>query len=379
MNPKSVIITTGQNNPVNKKFCGVYPLERNIRLFWQAGVNNFHLNLSDKEKELYIKKIEKKVSKLKDISIKLTDEKPSDKHYQIQSNHFIQFHHFNNIEKYFSIKNNQYIPLTKDDLFLLKTKSDRKNAELITTKHIRANTGGWIARNINKLISIPLSRLLTRTGVHPNVLTFVNMLFAFASVGFVLIDNYWYTLLGAFLFQWVSIFDGCDGEVAKMTCKFSKFGSWFDTFNDYLAIFMFLVAAAYRYLLAFNFSLNSIILVIVPMFGGLAIMLIGIIYYLKKYSHSGSFVAYDKEFLQKLPKNEFLIRVIMSIKYITRKEFYSLAIFFIAIFDYFIYIAPIDAVVQLIGGILILSINIKYFKLLPFDKENPDMMYVSKR
>jgi phosphatidylglycerophosphate synthase len=46
-------------------------------------------------------------------------------------------------------------------------------------------------------------------------------------------------LLGAFLFQWNSILDGVDGELARVRFQHSKLGQWIDTVGDDLANILF--------------------------------------------------------------------------------------------------------------------------------------------
>jgi phosphatidylglycerophosphate synthase len=56
----------------------------------------------------------------------------------------------------------------------------------------------------------------------------------FASGAFFALGGYWNTLLGALLCLFASIFDGCDGEVARLKLQESAFGCWLETVCDYL-------------------------------------------------------------------------------------------------------------------------------------------------
>lgn len=51
-------------------------------------------------------------------------------------------------------------------------------------------------------------------------------------------------LIGALVLQMATILDRCDGEVARITLKESKFGQWFDTALDQLSYFSMFIGIA---------------------------------------------------------------------------------------------------------------------------------------
>jgi phosphatidylglycerophosphate synthase len=72
-----------------------------------------------------------------------------------------------------------------------------------------------------------------------SVLTF---LLAVAAAVFVARGGYVNTLIGAFLFQWNSILDGVDGELARVRFQHSTLGQWLDTVSDDLSNVIFYAA-----------------------------------------------------------------------------------------------------------------------------------------
>ena len=46
----AIIRTENTNYNYNKKICGLYPLERNILILYNAGIKGIYLDLSDHEK-----------------------------------------------------------------------------------------------------------------------------------------------------------------------------------------------------------------------------------------------------------------------------------------------------------------------------------------
>src|SRR5262249_50705412 len=68
--------------------------------------------------------------------------------------------------------------------------------------------------------------------VTPNMLSVFTFLLGVAGAVSCARGGYWPMLLGAFLFQWNSILDGVDGELARVRFQHSKLGQWLDTVSD---------------------------------------------------------------------------------------------------------------------------------------------------
>ena len=138
------------------------------------------------------------------------------------------------------------------DLFFQSIDSldDFKMAEKKLLNSVRKATDGVIARNLNRYISLFISKYLLKVNAHPNVITVGNLIIGLMSAYFIAQGGYFYSLIGGLFFQLASIIDGCDGEVAKLTYKSSKYGAWFDTVCDnitYIAFLACLPFGLYRY------------------------------------------------------------------------------------------------------------------------------------
>ena len=94
-------------------------------------------------------------------------------------------------------------------------------------------TDGLFARN-NRRMSIPISRVLIKLPLSPNMVTLLVLGVSIAAGVFFARGGYWNTLLGAALSVAASILDGCDGEVARLKLQSTKFGCWLETVCDYL-------------------------------------------------------------------------------------------------------------------------------------------------
>jgi len=103
-----------------------------------------------------------------------------------------------------------------------------------------ADLDGFVDRYFNRKVSASLTPIFLRTGLSPNAITVLSLvigLLAAASFG---VGSYTAGLMGALLFQLAAIVDCCDGEVARLTHRQSRFGEQLDITADnvvHMAIF----------------------------------------------------------------------------------------------------------------------------------------------
>lgn len=220
---------------------------------------------------------------------------------------------------------NHHFMTGEDEGIILEKFSDIQIAEHILIEHIRKNTATWVARELNKRISLPISLFLARIHVSPNTVTVINMFIGLCAGIGAAGRTYTGVFLGALLFQTASVIDGCDGEVAKLTFKTSKFGQYIDSISDNLSLAAFLIGMMiHQYRI--TYSVHAFI------WGGA--LLVGVLFilaimadYLRKYTNSASFVTFDKEFLQKLspettPRLAYLL--VKYFKIFFKKDLFSL-------------------------------------------------------
>jgi phosphatidylglycerophosphate synthase/choline kinase len=129
------------------------------------------------------------------------------------------------------------------------TKAALKEARGYLLGTARKATDSFFTRHFNRHISLFLTRLLLPTGIPPNALSIVCLAIGLASCWFIARGGYLLSLLGAFLFEFASIFDGCDGEVARLTFRTSKLGGFLDMIGDifiFVLFFLCLPVGLYR-------------------------------------------------------------------------------------------------------------------------------------
>jgi CDP-L-myo-inositol myo-inositolphosphotransferase len=120
-----------------------------------------------------------------------------------------------------------------------------RDAERCLLLSLKKDADGLVSRVINRRVSLFCTRFLVRTGLVPNHLTIAIMALGVASGIFAaLAEPWWWLVLGGALFQAQSILDGCDGEIARLTYRFSRLGQWLDSVGDDLTNYSFFLGLA---------------------------------------------------------------------------------------------------------------------------------------
>jgi hypothetical protein len=116
----------------------------------------------------------------------------------------------------------------------------RKLAQRCLLLSLRKPMDGFISRHLNRSISTRITRFLAPLGIRPDQLTFLIMMVGISSGVFAAFSEHWWCLvLSGLCFQGQSVLDGCDGEIARLTYRFSKRGQWLDTIGDDLTNYAF--------------------------------------------------------------------------------------------------------------------------------------------
>jgi phosphatidylglycerophosphate synthase len=207
-------------------------------------------------------------------------------------------------------------------------RSSFKNAEKLLLNTARKPTDGFIYKYLNRPISLRLTRWLLRImpGITPNQISLANLLPALISAFLMSMGGYGNALAGAVLFHISSVFDGCDGENARLTFRASGKGAWIDTICDVIAYFAFLVAiptGLYR-------STGSLLY---PLLGLETVVSIILLYflmtrYVKNAGSGGSMIKIvkDIEHSGNNSKNRFsLHKIVSKSAFIFRRDFFAFA------------------------------------------------------
>ena len=103
-------------------------------------------------------------------------------------------------------------------------------------------TDGVIARVLNRRISGPLTRLLLRTGLTPDLATALAFAVTLVAAGLVATGETWLMVAGGLGVVLGSALDGVDGELARISVRASRHGAVLDTLLDRYADLAVVVA-----------------------------------------------------------------------------------------------------------------------------------------
>jgi phosphatidylglycerophosphate synthase len=209
------------------------------------------------------------------------------------------------------------------DGYWMRLSSDndsRQQAENLLFSNVQKSTSGWISKNINTKISIPISRLLIHTPLTANMISVLIGIVGTLCGFFYVIGH---PILGAVFLELSTILDGCDGEVARIKLMESTRGQWVDTISDQLTFLSFVVGVPigfYRIAKSpLAVALGSINLLIFLFF------LVWSFYFLAIYANSGSMVAYTKTIdkLFSVDKRTIVHKLIIKLRPMMTRAFFS--------------------------------------------------------
>jgi len=126
----------------------------------------------------------------------------------------------------------KYMPLGDNFWIDVDDKIDRKNAELLICNKLKKSTDGPVSQILNRPISLRISKLLLKTRITPNQISIFSTIIGLVGASFFFNGEYFYIILGGIIIHIHSIVDGCDGEVARLKLRQSKYGGWLDSVLD---------------------------------------------------------------------------------------------------------------------------------------------------
>ncbi len=211
----------------------------------------------------------------------------------------------------------------------IRDRRDVRDAERLLFHSLRKPQDGLVARTFNRPLSLPVSRLLARTHLTPNQLTVLNAGFAVAAALVLFLGhpvlgwNLWLSgALGGLLIQACSVYDGCDGEIARVKFQYSHLGDWLDTiFDDICNCLFFAGVAAWSY--QYTGQVHYIWMG-VGAFVGQWIANMVMYYYLIKVAGTGNNQDYQLGSPDK-PGGGLVGRVLNKLKYLTKRDFHLFA------------------------------------------------------
>ena len=123
------------------------------------------------------------------------------------------------------------IPVGIDPMVVV-TSMDVRVAERRLLRSLVKDTDGFMARHVERPISLQIVRRLAATAITPNQITMVSVAIGLFGAPFFLSALWPWQTIGALLFLAHSILDGCDGELARLRFQKSRWGGVLDFWGD---------------------------------------------------------------------------------------------------------------------------------------------------
>jgi 1L-myo-inositol 1-phosphate cytidylyltransferase / CDP-L-myo-inositol myo-inositolphosphotransferase len=118
------------------------------------------------------------------------------------------------------------------DPMTVETAAEVRVAERRLMGALVKDTDGFMARHVERPISLQISRLLAPTAMTPNQMSLISMAVGICGGPFFLSPRASLQTIGALLFLAHSILDGCDGELARLKFAESRWGGVLDFWGD---------------------------------------------------------------------------------------------------------------------------------------------------
>jgi phosphatidylglycerophosphate synthase len=118
------------------------------------------------------------------------------------------------------------------DPIVVETPADVRVAEQRLLRSLVKDTDGFMARHVERPISLQISRGLAGTAITPNQMSLISIAVGICGGPFFLSARPLMQTIGALLFLAHSILDGCDGELARLKFQQSRWGGVLDFWGD---------------------------------------------------------------------------------------------------------------------------------------------------
>ncbi|MBL4687905.1 MAG: CDP-alcohol phosphatidyltransferase family protein [Nannocystaceae bacterium] len=125
-------------------------------------------------------------------------------------------------------------------------KRSRGKADALLIASLRKSVDGVVARHVNRVFSLAVTRLIKNTPIRPNHVTAFSLAVSLLAAYLAAQSTAAHPgglVVGALLWQLASMLDGVDGELARLKFAGSKLGEWFDTLTDDIGKFAFFMGS----------------------------------------------------------------------------------------------------------------------------------------
>lgn len=108
------------------------------------------------------------------------------------------------------------------------------------------DTEEWLDIHFTRPLGLLWARFFNAFGVHPNVVTILSIVLGVAAGVMFYFPDLTHTLIGILLLVWANLYDSCDGQLARMTGKKTRWGRILDGFAGDVWFFAIYAAISLR-------------------------------------------------------------------------------------------------------------------------------------
>src|SRR3989344_5133186 len=137
--------------------------------------------------------------------------------------------------------------------FWKKLPSTEKNL----LKDLSKPSDGILSKKFNRKVSTFITRFLVKTPITPNMISVFIPVLTVLTFFLLSKGTYPWLIFGGLMIQFLSIIDGCDGEIARLKFMKSFLGAWLDPILDRYVDMILIAGMAYGY---WNTTNNNFIL-----------------------------------------------------------------------------------------------------------------------
>lgn len=92
------------------------------------------------------------------------------------------------------------------------------------------DTEEWLDIHFTRPLGLMWANFFNAFNVHPNVVTIISIFLGAAAGVFFYFEDIWLNVVGVLLLVWANLYDSCDGQLARMTGKKTRWGRILDGF-----------------------------------------------------------------------------------------------------------------------------------------------------
>lgn len=108
------------------------------------------------------------------------------------------------------------------------------------------DTEEWLDIHFTRPLGLLWANFFNAFNIHPNVVTILSIILGAAAGVMFYFDNLLYNVIGILLLVWANLYDSCDGQLARMTGKKTRWGRILDGFAGDVWFFAIYVAISLR-------------------------------------------------------------------------------------------------------------------------------------